>query len=357
MLDTSVYALNDAQLKRYEKLEEEYMQMFTDPKNCIPKFTIPIKTSFNPTWEEILADKVVMLKNHLERNARHVEVGDDSTLNVRVDFGTCVVANAFGCGVFYPTNSLPCAKDHVVKTREQIFSLKAPDINVAPYRKFREWSEYFVEKLPEGYHMEFPDIQGPFNNAHLIRGNDIFFDMYDDIEAFDKLMEVATDATIEYAKATRQWTNAKEGWLYDWSALWKGNARISNCSLHMIGRELYLNHVIKHDVRFIKEMNGARIHYCGSAKNVIEEMAKIPGITGIDYESLLHDIEETMENVPEDLTILQPLGLSTDVAKKILSSKKWPFKKRNIIFRLRGPDKTVEEAKELYRRLRRVAEN
>ena len=33
--DTSVYALNDAQLRRYEELEKEYMQMFTDPKNCI----------------------------------------------------------------------------------------------------------------------------------------------------------------------------------------------------------------------------------------------------------------------------------------------------------------------------------
>mgnify|MGYP001001457443 FL=1 len=63
-----------------------------------------------------------------------------------------------------------------------------------------------------------------------------------------------------------------------------------------------------------------------------------------------------MENVPDDLTILQSLSLSSDMAKKILSSKTWPYKKRNVIFLLRGP-MTVEEGKDLYRRFRKIAEN
>ena len=356
MIYKKAYALSDIQLKRYDKLDAEYMQMHTDPDNCIPKFIMPVRGTFNPVWEEMLSDKEVMLKYHLEKHIPHIEVGDDCVLYARVDFGTCVVANAFGCDVFYPVNNLPCAKDHVVKTREQIYSLKTPDIDCAPYKKVKEWTEFFVENLPDGYHMMMADIQGPFNNAHLVRGTDIFYDMYDDIEAFDKLMEVVTDATIEYAKAQRQWADMKDGWQYDWSALWKGNARISNCSLHMIGRDLYIDHVMKHDIKLIEKMNGARMHYCGTAKNVIEEMAKIPHITGIDYDSLLHDIEETMDNVPKDLTLLQSLSLSSDTAKKILSSKTWPFKKRNVIFSLRGP-MTIEEGKELYRRFRKVAEN
>ena len=332
MIDISSYKLSNKQLKRYEKLDDEYKQMYTDPKNCIPKFIMPVKGTFNPTWEEMLSDKEIMLKHHLYSNLAHLEVEDDCVLSARVDFGTCVVANAFGCEVFYPVNNLPCAKDHVVKTKEQIYSLKVPDIESAPYRKVREWTEYFVKNLPDGCHMMMADIQGPFNNAHLVRGTDIFFDMYDDIDAFYKLMDVVTDATIEYAKAQREWIKTEAGWQYDWSALWKGNARISNCSLHMIGRDLYIDHVMKYDMKLIEKMNGARMHYCGTAKNVIEEMAKIPHITGIDYDSLLHDIEETMENVPDDLTILQSLSLSSDMAKKILSSKTWPYKKRNVIF-------------------------
>lgn len=356
MIDYSKYSLTDTQLKRVEVLDKEYRDMYNDPDNCIPKFIMPVQGAFNPTWEEMLASKDVMLKYHLEKHIPHLAVGDDSVLHARVDFGTAVVPNAFGCNMFYPVNNLPCAADHVVKTREQIFELQKPDINVEPYRKVREWTEYFVKHLPYGYNMMMADIQGPFNNAHLVRGNDIFFDLYDDIEAFDRLMEVVTDATIEYARAQRQWGNMKPGWQYDWSALWKGNARISNCSLHMIGHELYKKHVMKHDMKLLKDMDGGRIHYCGTAEQVIQDMAVLPHITGLDYDSLLHDIEQTMDSVPENITLLQSLSLSSDVAEKILKSKTWPYKKRNVIFMLRGPNMTIERAEELYKQFRKVAE-
>ena len=107
MIDKKAYALSDIQLKRYDKLDAEYMQMHTDPDNCIPKFIMPVRGTFNPVWEEMLSDKEVMLKYHLEKHIPHMEVGDDCVLYARVDFGTCVVANAFGCEVFYPKNNLP----------------------------------------------------------------------------------------------------------------------------------------------------------------------------------------------------------------------------------------------------------
>ncbi len=355
-MDYSQYALSPKKLKRYEELKKEYLDLYDDPKNAIPKFLMPTKSSFTPVWEDRLADKDVMLKYHLEKHVPHIEIEDDAVLFARVDFGTCVVASAFGCDTFYPKNNLPCAKTHVVERREDIYNLKVPSLNEPIYEKVKNWTQYFLEKLPQGYNITMADVQGPFNNAHLVRGTGIFYDMYDDIDAFYHLMDVVTKATIEYAKAQRKWAKMEDDMQYDYTALWRGNGRISNCSLHMIGKDLYEKHVLKYDEEFLKEMKGGRIHYCGTAPGVIERMSMLKDNYGIDYDSNLHDIESIINSVDERVPLLQRTHIESKVIQKILKSKTWPFKKRNLIFSIAG-DLSIDQAKDLYSKLRRVAEN
>jgi uroporphyrinogen-III decarboxylase len=355
MIDFKEYGLSDKELKRYEDLDKEYMMLAEDPDNCIPKFGMPVYPSFTPTWEEMMKNPETMLHAQLESLKMSRWIGDDIVMGVRAEFGTPTVANAFGCDLFYPVNNLPCCRNHILRTPKDVLNVKKPSINCETYSKVRAWTEAYKKMLPEGYHIMMSDIQGPFNNAHVIRGTDIFTDMYDDPEVFDRLMDVVTDATIEYAKAQREWIGAEDGWQYDWGAKWKGNARISNCSLHMIGKELYEKQVRKYDVRFLEQLGGGRMHYCGTPKGIVETLAVMPGMTGVDYDSLFLDMQELMEAVPKNIVLHQALSLTSLEGMKILESRKWPFKKRNVIFRLRGPLNRYE-AKNIYRKLRSIAE-
>lgn len=51
----------------------------------------------------------------------------------------------------------------------------------------REWTEIYLDNLPEGMLIQHPDIQSPFDTAHLVRGDDILLDFYDDPAAVARL--------------------------------------------------------------------------------------------------------------------------------------------------------------------------
>ena len=350
------YRLDDAVLCRYDQVYNTYKQMYGDPDHREPKFIAVLPSEYNPVWEERLADPAIMLKAELESLKPHIEAEDDAVLSVRVQFGTAVVAEAFGCEIAVPPNNLPCAKTHVVTSLEQIPYLEKPSKDCPIYRKVRDWTEYYVEHIPEGYQVQLADIQGPFNTAHLIRGNDIFYDLYDDPEMVQQLMAIVTDHIADYASWQWEWTNAMDGWFFDWGAMWKGNGRISNCSLHMLGTEHYEEHIHVHDVELIRRLKGGRIHYCGPTKGTIERIAAIPGVNGIAYDSSLHDVEETAQTVPDHVALLQDVAVDSPLYNRMLNSDRWPIPKRNMIFRITGL-KTPAQAKEVIARLRRNAEN
>ena len=104
---------------------------------------------------------------------------------------------------------------------------------------------------------------------------DGFLDFYDHPYELDVLLDKVTDFMIAITKHMKAAISADPAWFFDWGALWKGFARISNCSMHMISPELYRKHVLPRDIRFFDNVGGGRIHYCGSAKDVIEDFFKI----------------------------------------------------------------------------------
>lgn len=47
-------------------------------------------------------------------------------------------------------------------------------------KKAIEYLSFFQEKLPKWIHIYFPDTEGPFDIAHSVYGDNIFYDIYDD---------------------------------------------------------------------------------------------------------------------------------------------------------------------------------
>ncbi|OGV66431.1 MAG: hypothetical protein A2498_16150 [Lentisphaerae bacterium RIFOXYC12_FULL_60_16] len=345
-------------LKRYLRLDDKvrehladvdrrYRMMYEDPANAEPMFVVNVASSVPvPTWEERLADPMVMLKAELDGLRSHLELRDDRVATVRVQFGTSQVAAAFGCDVVVPKNSLPAAASHVVPNTEDSFTLQIPPLNAGWYGKLRDWTDQWLEQLPEGVHIQHPDIQSPFNNAHLIRGNDILLDFFDKPAAVEAVLDRVTDFMIAMVRDVKRPISHDDQWFYDWGSLWKGYARISNCSMHMISPEFYRDHVLARDIRFFDSVGGGRMHYCGTADAVIDEFFKVPSITGLDYDMKYHDLWALSERAPARVTLLQWAGEAT-LAR--LFKGDWP-KKRNLIFNVAAG--SIEEGRALLARLR-----
>jgi hypothetical protein len=339
-------------LWRIAELEARHKALIQDPAGCSPLIVIAAPVPGLPTWEERLADPDVMLAAELAELEPHLLMEDDRVPSVRVEYGTAQVAAAFGCSIFQPENNLPCAGSHVLSAAQDAFGLRAPDVNAGWYGRAWDWMARWKRLLPEWIRFDLPDIQSPFNSAHLIRGNDILTDFYDEPAAVDRLLDVVTDFMIAVVEKAWAVIGRDDGWLSDWGGLWKGRARISNCSMHMISPEFYRRHVLPRDARFLKAVGGGRVHYCGSWPEVIRDYHGLPGLNGLDFDWSIHDpalIDECPPAVPLTNTI--PLDPGSPFLERLLAGR-WP-RKRNIMVTVSAP--SVPEGRAILRRLRQTA--
>lgn len=345
------FAISDSGRQRLEEVYARYRQLYESPDTCLPMIIINTPIPNLPCWEDRLADPLVMLRAELDSLQPHLEIGDDRVPTVRVQFGTAQVAVAFGCKMFFPPNNPPAAGSHVLSDIEKVYDLKKPALNAGWYGKLAKWTKLWQTHLPAGIYMQHPDIQSAFNSAHLIRGNDILMDFYDCPDKLGALLDIVTDFMIDITRHVKDMISHDSEWFFDWGALWKGFARISNCSTHMISPDFYMEHVLPRDIRFFEAIGGGRVHYCGTAGGVIDEFFKAPLITGLDFDLKYHDFFDICDRSPHNVVLIPTGACDKDsVLLQRLLKGDWP-KKRNIIIQTYAP--SVKEGKLLLDQLKK----
>jgi len=161
-------------------------------------------------------------------------------------------------------------------------------------------------------------------------------------------LDLVTDFMVAITRHTKKAISNDPGWFFDWGSLWKGYARISNCTMQMIAPGLYRDHVLPRDARFFERVGGGRIHYCGITRDVIDEFFKMPSVTGLDVDCSRHDFFALCQQAPSHVTLVGSFGKeSMDLAGML--SGDWPDKRNIIVITCAA---SVEEGKKLLARLR-----
>lgn len=342
--------IDNEQQKRINTLIDRCRKMYEDPDHSQPMIIINVRVDNLPVWEERLADPLVMMKARLDELRPHLLIEDDCIPTLRVEFGTGQVAAAFGCEIINPTNSYPAVKSHVLANAGDVYKLTKPSLDAGMFKRLKEFTECFLDNMPDGLLIQPSDLQSPFNCSHLIRGNDIFLDFYDNPEALDALLDIVTDYLIDLVPYLKRMVNSENDWFLDYGALWKGGARISNCSMQMISPEFYRKHVLDRDIRLFKAIGGGRIHYCGTNTDVINDFIRIPGLTGFDFLGGMkaQDVWDLADRTPKNIVFLKNVEIGTKEMQKLLSGK-WP-KKRNIIIYTNAS--SIDEGKDILKKMR-----
>ena len=341
------------QQARIAGLMERCRRMHTHPRESMPMIIIDAASPGLPGWKERLADPRVMMEAQLEEMRSHLALRDDCIPTLRVEFGTGQVAAAFGCEIVYPDNSYPAVGSNAVKNAEDAFTLAPPSLDAGMYPRLAAFTKYFREHMPEGMRIQQPDLQSPFNCAHLIRGNDILTDFIDNPRAVDALLDVVTDYLVALVPHLRAMVDAEDGWFLDYGALWKGSARISNCTMHLISPAFYRGHVLARDRRLFESIGGGRIHYCGTNTQVVDDFLSIPRCHGFDFISGM-DYDEVWKlaaRTPDSTVIMRNVDAGTPEMERLLAGD-WP-RKRNII--IKSHCASLDEGREILARLRAAA--
>jgi hypothetical protein len=201
-------------------------------------------------------------------------------------YGTGVLASAFGVNIICNPKADPAVDLSTMKSPEEIDDLTMPTPGESGAMKIvTEMLDYFRDNsdLP----VVFTDCQGPLTTAFQIVGYDKFcYWMNDDPKRIHKLMEMVTNALIDWVSFQKKRANAAmKGCCYPLSIKVPegyGGVWVSDDDSVIMSGDLYAEFVKPYNEMLLKAFGGGCIHYCGNSTQNIDNYCNTAGVTAIN---------------------------------------------------------------------------
>lgn len=244
---------------------------------------------------EIFNDPAKMLIQELKSVYVGAKVQDDRLYGIRANYGTGIIASMFGCEIRSFDHALPIALAVGRAEIDRILDNGVPDMRSGIMGRALETVAYFREKLASYPKLSrvigswLLDIQGPFDNASIIWGSEIFIALYDEPDKVMRLLELVRDTISSVVSEHRRIDGCP---LNEQDGVWNylGGLCIRNDSSVSLGREQFLTFSKPYDVGLLAEYGGW-IHFCGRAHQWWECLLDIPGLKAINpYQGEFYDV-------------------------------------------------------------------
>jgi hypothetical protein len=153
-----------------------------EPVNELPYVSIEGGEKLDNDWpdfpyNETFVDPAKMLLSQLRTPFIHNQIRDYHPLNIRCNYGTVILPSVFGVGYQLTEMSLPWV--HHLRSRHEVERLVArgmPELESGLGGRCFDTLHFYQDtlsgypRLTEAISIYHPDMQGPFDVAHLIWG-------------------------------------------------------------------------------------------------------------------------------------------------------------------------------------------
>jgi len=227
---------------------------------------------------------------------RHMaEIADDYIPVFHPWYGTAVLPSALGVGVRFQKGMDPAAEAPVIETPADARKLELPDPEkdgllpsvLAAIDYFRANTDAPVCAT---------DTQGPLNIALTLVGTDrLFLWMYDDPPAVHQVMDFCTEALIRWVEVQKQHAGQpRDGGAYPHAIFLPpgfGGVAFSDDDLSQISADHYREFVVPYNARLLEAFDGGTLHFCGSARHQLTNLAALDACTGVNN-FMMGDLEQ-----------------------------------------------------------------
>jgi len=204
-------------------------------------------------------------------------------------YGACSVAAIYGVPLLYTSDNWPnCAHEYL--SDEQLARLEPPELDGNPhFEQLLEQVEWIARE--EGCVEGFINWQGVLNNAHRLRGEQLFIDMLVEPEKALHLFACVAETMIHGIRC-----------LHDFQRSSRVDHRfitVSNCLVNMVSPEIYRELLLPFDKKIAKVYGCIGIHNCAwNATPYLDAYAEVPGVGYIDM-GLDSDLVRARELFPD----------------------------------------------------------
>ena len=225
-----------------------------------------------------------------------------------------------GCEVLFSKDNAPQVLPARL-TDDQIMDLAAPDLDANPlWRKVQDQIDGFMNEF--GFAESAINLMGIQNIALDLRGEELFFDYYDNPELEDRLLTVITDMSIDIGKRLYAVSRTVSGGVTSIVKQVCPEVYLtSNCSVTMLSNDQYCEHLLKYDIKLADAFPCFGIHHCGpNTEIVIDGYLQVPNLRFLEI-GAGSDLRKTAQAIGDRQIIscirYSPVSLKTDSREEI----------------------------------------
>lgn len=277
---------------------ERTQALWRDALDFKPVPYLPLSTACNVEAEcpgytipEIHESMEAMLFNQLLACVPVVLAGDSCLPMIRANYGVGTIPSLFGCKCEIVGNNMPWV--HPLESKEQIkkvISRGVPDLLGGYGARIEQTHAYYKEMLADYpkcrkyIPIHHSDVQGPFDVAHLIWGNEIYYELYDEPELVHALLEVVSDTLIAFLdRELTRIGSRRDGYCPRGNDLFKGNVTLCDDTSVNLSREMYVETSLVYNRKVAQHFGGAGLHFCGRADHWLEDLMEEESIQSVNF--------------------------------------------------------------------------
>jgi len=308
----------------------------------------------------------LMWKSEIRRARAVIDWPTDGIPTVRPNLGVVTIPGMAGQTYETPPDSMPWPGKPLDKD-----SIKAAGINdITQSDLYRLISDFYKihtesnEKLVIPY---LPDTQGVFDIAHLLYGDEIFYEVLDGGEQswFMELMEISLGLYLKATRECKALLNENQNTMVHGHGTEQGvyfpdcGVRIAEDTAILLSPEMIEELIIPFVKRSVEPFRGGFLHFCGHHPTIFSQFSALSEIKAIDLGNPeKYDLRWLLERCAETDTVLY-----SRVAEEPGESWKKYIKRIGSLVRSTGarvilrpkvfPDNTIEckEMQELWHQI------
>ena len=237
----------------------------------------------NPNLKEAFYDSDLMLCSQMRGACAAANSNSDIVPSIRANMGTGTIVSCLGLEQEIFEDKMPWLGQHL--TKEQVSKLTPDDIKIrGTFELGLRHMRRFKEIMGDIVGVYCMDTQGPFDLAHLVMGDEIFYQFYDDPPFVHHLMDICLDLGIK----THTWMKEVSGEPKDkeyHGGLYAENMGIRICedTTAIVGEEIIREFAMPYTQRLAKHFGGAWVHYCGRNDHLTQAICEIPEVRAINF--------------------------------------------------------------------------
>jgi hypothetical protein len=227
--------------------------------------------------------------------------GAEAVPSMRADMGCGIIPTAFGLQQNLYEDKMPWVREHIPK--ERLMAMAPEDLAFGEELEagFRHMDDMAARLEGTGCRVFPLDLQGAFDTAHLVYGDAIFYDLYDDPAFVHHLLDLSCHAAeMCMDECLKRIPGAADTVAhYNCLAIPRamGGAKISEDTSTLLSSGQIDEFVLPYLKRLLGHFGGGYVHYCGRNPHLLDAVLGMDQVIGLNFGNPeMHDMDAVLRH-------------------------------------------------------------